>query len=36
MTIDDDKSMGRKVGKISSDDYQIKARYYLIYLVKAE
>jgi hypothetical protein len=36
MTIDDDKSMGREIGKISSLDYQIKARHYLSYLVKAE
>ncbi|MDB9458531.1 hypothetical protein PN480_08140 [Dolichospermum circinale CS-1225] len=33
---DDHKSMGREIGKISSLDYQIKARHYLSYLVKAE
>ena len=36
MTIDDDQSIGREIGKISSLDYQIKARYYLSYLVKAK
>ena len=36
MIIDDDQSMGREVGKISSDDYEIKARHYLSYLVKAK
>lgn len=36
MTIDDDQSKGRKVGKISSHDYEIKARHYLSYLVKAK
>lgn len=36
MTIDDDQSKRQEVGKISSDDYQIKSRHYVSYLVKAK